>query len=90
MIKQSILMIFLFFEVEEYMAQLPNHVVPRINSSGEKFRERQLMLQVNHSCFYSISRILDPYLIIQYVLGSLISFDHARLQISEISPNADK
>ncbi|KAM3721068.1 Four and a half LIM domains protein [Dirofilaria immitis] len=33
-------------KVEEYMAQLPNHVVPRINSNGEKFREKQLMLQL--------------------------------------------
>lgn len=44
-------MIFLLFEVEEYMAQLPNHVVPRVNSNGEKFREKQLMLQVNYICF---------------------------------------
>uniref|UniRef100_A0A0N5AFN9 Protein espinas n=1 Tax=Syphacia muris TaxID=451379 RepID=A0A0N5AFN9_9BILA len=34
------------FKVEEYMAQLPNHVVPRINSTGEKYREKQLMLQL--------------------------------------------
>ncbi|EJD75263.1 LIM-9 isoform [Loa loa] len=33
-------------KVEEYMAQLPNHVVPRVNSNGEKFREKQLMLQL--------------------------------------------
>lgn len=33
-------------QVEEYMAALPNHVVPRTNSQGEKFREKQLMLQL--------------------------------------------
>uniref|UniRef100_A0AC34F936 PET domain-containing protein n=1 Tax=Panagrolaimus sp. ES5 TaxID=591445 RepID=A0AC34F936_9BILA len=32
--------------VEEYMSQLPNHVIPRINSLGEKYREKQLMLQL--------------------------------------------
>jgi hypothetical protein len=28
------------------MSQLPNHVVPRLNSAGEKCREKQLMLQL--------------------------------------------
>ncbi|KAI6228980.1 BMA-LIM-9, isoform c [Aphelenchoides fujianensis] len=31
-------------KVEQYMASLPNHVVPRTNSVGEKYREKQLML----------------------------------------------
>ncbi|KAK0428365.1 hypothetical protein QR680_010760 [Steinernema hermaphroditum] len=33
-------------KVEEYMSQLPNHTVPRVNSMGEKYRERQLMIQL--------------------------------------------
>uniref|UniRef100_A0A1I7ZX43 LIM zinc-binding domain-containing protein n=1 Tax=Steinernema glaseri TaxID=37863 RepID=A0A1I7ZX43_9BILA len=33
-------------KVEEYMSQLPNHCVPRVNSMGEKYRERQLMVQL--------------------------------------------
>ncbi|VDN58345.1 unnamed protein product [Dracunculus medinensis] len=33
-------------KIEEYMAQLPNNVVPRINSIGEKYREKQLMIQL--------------------------------------------
>ncbi|KAK6057633.1 PET domain protein [Cooperia oncophora] len=33
-------------DVEEYMAQLPNHIVPRVNSSGEKYREKQLLTQL--------------------------------------------
>ncbi|KAI6178810.1 Lim-9 [Aphelenchoides besseyi] len=33
-------------KVEEYMSKLPNHVVPRINSVGEKYREKQLMVQL--------------------------------------------
>uniref|UniRef100_A0A7I4XSL1 Adaptor protein enigma n=8 Tax=Trichostrongylidae TaxID=6315 RepID=A0A7I4XSL1_HAECO len=33
-------------KVEEYMAQLPNHIVPRVNSSGEKHREKQLLTQL--------------------------------------------
>jgi len=33
-------------QVEEYMSQLPNHVIPRANSIGEKNRERQLMVQL--------------------------------------------
>ncbi|VDM77230.1 unnamed protein product [Strongylus vulgaris] len=33
-------------DVEEYMAQLPNHIVPRVNSSGEKHREKQLLTQL--------------------------------------------
>lgn len=33
-------------KIEEYMSQLPNHVIPRINSLGEKNREKQLMLQL--------------------------------------------
>uniref|UniRef100_A0A1I7X1Z0 Four and a half LIM domains protein 2 n=1 Tax=Heterorhabditis bacteriophora TaxID=37862 RepID=A0A1I7X1Z0_HETBA len=33
-------------DVEEYMAQLPNHVVPRTNSIGEKHREKQLLAQL--------------------------------------------
>ncbi|TKR59578.1 hypothetical protein L596_029230 [Steinernema carpocapsae] len=33
-------------KVEEYMSQLPNHTVPRTNSMGEKYRERQLMIQL--------------------------------------------
>ncbi|PIO72066.1 PET domain protein, partial [Teladorsagia circumcincta] len=33
-------------KVEEYMAQLPNHIVPRVNSSGEKYREKQLLTQL--------------------------------------------
>ncbi|PIC53990.1 hypothetical protein B9Z55_000344 [Caenorhabditis nigoni] len=32
--------------VEEYMSQLPNNVVPRTNSSGEKLREKQLLVQL--------------------------------------------
>jgi prickle len=28
------------------MAQLPNHKVPRLNSAGEKYREKQLMAQL--------------------------------------------
>uniref|UniRef100_A0A914EJ75 Uncharacterized protein n=1 Tax=Acrobeloides nanus TaxID=290746 RepID=A0A914EJ75_9BILA len=32
--------------VEEYMSQLPNHVIPRVNTLGEKYREKQLMLQL--------------------------------------------
>lgn len=28
------------------MSKLPNHMVPRNNSSGEKYRERQLMIQL--------------------------------------------
>lgn len=28
------------------MSQLPNHMIPRINSIGEKNREKQLMLQL--------------------------------------------
>ncbi|PAV63225.1 hypothetical protein WR25_21589 [Diploscapter pachys] len=28
------------------MAQLPNHVVPRTNSAGEKYREKQLVMQL--------------------------------------------
>uniref|UniRef100_A0A1I7UJ32 PET domain-containing protein n=1 Tax=Caenorhabditis tropicalis TaxID=1561998 RepID=A0A1I7UJ32_9PELO len=33
-------------DVEEYMSQLPNNVVPRTNSSGEKLREKQLLVQL--------------------------------------------
>ncbi|CAJ30229.2 LIM zinc-binding domain-containing protein [Caenorhabditis elegans] len=33
-------------KVEEYMSQLPNNVVPRTNSNGEKLREKQLLLQL--------------------------------------------
>uniref|UniRef100_A0A0N4ZNF6 Non-specific serine/threonine protein kinase n=1 Tax=Parastrongyloides trichosuri TaxID=131310 RepID=A0A0N4ZNF6_PARTI len=33
-------------KVEEYMSQLPNHLVPRTNSAGEKHRERQLIMQL--------------------------------------------
>ncbi|KAI1722433.1 LIM domain-containing protein [Ditylenchus destructor] len=33
-------------KIEEYMSQLPNHMIPRINSIGEKNREKQLMLQL--------------------------------------------
>uniref|UniRef100_A0A915LG43 Uncharacterized protein n=1 Tax=Meloidogyne javanica TaxID=6303 RepID=A0A915LG43_MELJA len=33
-------------KVEEYMSQLPNHIIPRLNSIGEKNRERQLMIQL--------------------------------------------
>uniref|UniRef100_A0A914DKM7 Uncharacterized protein n=1 Tax=Acrobeloides nanus TaxID=290746 RepID=A0A914DKM7_9BILA len=33
-------------KVEEYMSQLPNHVIPRVNTLGEKYREKQLMLQL--------------------------------------------
>ncbi|CAD5206947.1 unnamed protein product [Bursaphelenchus okinawaensis] len=33
-------------KVEEYMNKLPNHVVPRVNSAGEKYREKQLMVQL--------------------------------------------
>lgn len=28
------------------MSQLPNHVIPRNNTLGEKYREKQLMLQL--------------------------------------------
>ncbi|KAI6182377.1 BMA-LIM-9, isoform c [Aphelenchoides bicaudatus] len=33
-------------KIEEYMSKLPNHVVPRNNSLGEKYREKQLMVQL--------------------------------------------
>lgn len=33
-------------QVEEYMSQLPNHKVPRLNCPGEKYREKQLVLQL--------------------------------------------
>ncbi|KAG1667300.1 Protein prickle [Nymphon striatum] len=32
--------------IEEYMQQLPNHKIPRLGSQGEKYRDRQLMLQL--------------------------------------------
>ncbi|KAL3124423.1 hypothetical protein niasHT_007706 [Heterodera trifolii] len=33
-------------KIEEYMSQLPNHMIPRLNSIGEKNREKQLMIQL--------------------------------------------
>jgi hypothetical protein len=33
-------------KIEEFMSKLPNHVVPRSNSQGEKYREKQLMVQL--------------------------------------------
>lgn len=33
-------------KVEEYMSQLPNHKVPRLNTPGEKYRERQILIQL--------------------------------------------
>lgn len=33
-------------KIEEFMSKLPNHVVPRTNSVGEKYREKQLMVQL--------------------------------------------
>ncbi|XP_076331853.1 four and a half LIM domains protein 3-like isoform X3 [Tachypleus tridentatus] len=33
-------------KVEEYFAQLPNHKVPRLGTPGEKYRDKQLMLQL--------------------------------------------
>lgn len=33
-------------KVEEFMSKLPNHVVPKNNSVGEKYREKQLMIQL--------------------------------------------
>uniref|UniRef100_A0A7E4UY03 Four and a half LIM domains protein 2 n=1 Tax=Panagrellus redivivus TaxID=6233 RepID=A0A7E4UY03_PANRE len=33
-------------KVEEFFSQYPNHVIPRLNSLGEKYREKQLMIQL--------------------------------------------
>ncbi|XP_052244288.1 prickle planar cell polarity protein 3-like isoform X2 [Dreissena polymorpha] len=33
-------------EIEEYMEQLPNHKVPKLNSPGEKYRDIQLIYQL--------------------------------------------
>ncbi|XP_076372543.1 four and a half LIM domains protein 2-like isoform X2 [Tachypleus tridentatus] len=33
-------------KVEEYFAQLPNHKVPRVGTIGEKYRDKQLILQL--------------------------------------------
>ncbi|KAL1437613.1 hypothetical protein MTO96_048763 [Rhipicephalus appendiculatus] len=33
-------------KIEEYFAQLPNHKVPRLGSPGEKYRDRQLIVQL--------------------------------------------
>ncbi|KAH3726299.1 hypothetical protein DPMN_052158 [Dreissena polymorpha] len=38
-------LIFLF-QIEEYMEQLPNHKVPKLNSPGEKYRDIQLIYQL--------------------------------------------
>uniref|UniRef100_A0A915IK24 PET domain-containing protein n=1 Tax=Romanomermis culicivorax TaxID=13658 RepID=A0A915IK24_ROMCU len=35
-----------FHDVEEYMAQLPSQKVPKSKTAGEKYRNRQLMLQL--------------------------------------------
>ena len=35
-----------FFQIDEYFAQLPNHKVPKWNTPGEKYREKQLLLQL--------------------------------------------
>ncbi|XP_022254825.1 LIM domain-containing protein unc-97-like [Limulus polyphemus] len=32
--------------IEEYFAQLPNHKVPRVGTVGEKYRDKQLILQL--------------------------------------------
>lgn len=34
------------FQIDEYFAQLPNHKVPRWSTAGEKYREKQLILQL--------------------------------------------
>ena len=33
-------------QVEEYMNSLPNNLIPRLHSSGEKNRDRQLIIQI--------------------------------------------
>ncbi|XP_067119116.1 prickle planar cell polarity protein 3-A-like isoform X2 [Centruroides vittatus] len=33
-------------KIEEYFAQLPNHKVPRLGTPGEKYREKQLIIQL--------------------------------------------
>lgn len=38
--------IFYFLQIDEYFAQLPNHKVPKWKTSGEKYREKQLILQL--------------------------------------------
>lgn len=37
---------FLFRQIEEYMSQLPNHKVPRLHTPGEKYRNKQLVVQL--------------------------------------------
>ncbi|GFR32615.1 prickle planar cell polarity protein 3 [Trichonephila clavata] len=32
--------------IEEYFSQLPNHLVPQLGTPGEKYRDRQLILQL--------------------------------------------
>lgn len=34
------------FQIEEYFKELPNHQVPRLGTAGEKYRDRQLILQL--------------------------------------------
>ncbi|CAN7977944.1 unnamed protein product, partial [Ixodes persulcatus] len=33
-------------QIEEYFSQLPNHKVPRLGTPGEKYRDRQLIVQL--------------------------------------------
>ena len=35
-----------YFQIEDYMEQLPNHKVPRLGSPGEKYRDIQLIYQL--------------------------------------------
>ncbi|GBM92440.1 hypothetical protein AVEN_8969-1 [Araneus ventricosus] len=32
--------------IEDYFRQLPNHLVPQLGTPGEKYRDRQLILQL--------------------------------------------
>ncbi|VDO96561.1 unnamed protein product [Soboliphyme baturini] len=78
-------------KVEEYMSQLPNHKVPRINTPGEKYRDRQLILQLpKQDLSSSYSKHLYTLLEKRAFEDFINKRNESALDIAYIRANSDK
>ena len=54
--RPEIYVIFLLQQIEEYFDNLPRNKVPKIGSTGERYREKQLLIQMPRQDLYRVSR----------------------------------
>ena len=49
----------IYVQIEEYFDNLPRSKVPKIGSSGERYREKQLLLQMPRQDLYQVGFMIN-------------------------------